>query len=59
MTSPHLRCLTPRPHSSPSLLLPRSYSPHILELKVLESRRVRRSKLYYLRDRVPKEYRIT
>lgn len=34
------------------------YSPHIQDLKVLESRKVRRAKLYYLRDRVPKEYRI-
>jgi ribosomal protein L19 len=30
-----------------------------MEIKVLERRKVRRAKLYYLRDRVPKEYRIT
>lgn len=34
------------------------YCPTLLELKVLESRKVRRSKLYYLRDRNPKEYRV-
>ncbi|PRW56055.1 50S ribosomal L19- chloroplastic [Chlorella sorokiniana] len=33
------------------------YSPHITEMKVLESRRVRRAKLYYLRERTAKEYR--
>ncbi|KAL4457875.1 hypothetical protein ABPG75_012740 [Micractinium tetrahymenae] len=33
------------------------YSPHITEMKVVESRRVRRSKLYYLRDRTAKELR--
>ena len=35
------------------------YSPHIKEFKVLrEGKRVRRSKLYYLRDVQPKVYRI-
>ena len=29
----------------------RSYSPHILEMKVTDSLPVRRAKLYYLRDR--------
>ncbi|KAI7836419.1 hypothetical protein COHA_009719 [Chlorella ohadii] len=33
------------------------YSPHITEMKVLESRRVRRAKLFYLRERNAKEYR--
>jgi large subunit ribosomal protein L19 len=39
------------------------HSPHLLDVKVLEPpggkrRRARRAKLYYLRDRPPKEYRI-
>ena len=37
------------------------YSPHVLDLKVLRSpnrKRYRRSKLYFLRDRQPKEYRV-
>lgn len=34
------------------------YSPHIQEIKVLATKKVRRAKLYYLRDRQPKEYRI-
>jgi ribosomal protein L28 len=29
----------------------RRFSPHIQEIKVLTQRRVRRAKLYYLRDR--------
>lgn len=33
------------------------YSPHITEMRVVESRRVRRSKLYYLRERTAKELR--
>ncbi|KAI3436802.1 hypothetical protein D9Q98_006212 [Chlorella vulgaris] len=33
------------------------YSPHIVEMKVLSSRKVRRAKLYYMRDRTAKEYR--
>jgi len=41
----------------PALLLLCSYSPHITEMKVLESRRVRRAKLFYLRERNAKEYR--
>ena len=36
---------------------PGSYSPHITEMRVVESRRVRRSKLYYLRERTAKELR--
>ena len=35
----------------------RSYSPHITEMKVLSSRKVRRAKLYYLRQRTAKELR--
>mmetsp|Transcript_39104 Transcript_39104/g.70028 ORF Transcript_39104/g.70028 Transcript_39104/m.70028 type:complete len:233 (-) Transcript_39104:123-821(-) len=34
------------------------YSPNIKKIEVLESRPVRRSKLYYMRDRAPKEFRI-
>lgn len=34
------------------------YSPNILEIQVLESRKSKRSKLYFLRDRQPKEYRV-
>lgn len=34
------------------------YSPHIQEITVLTQKKVRRAKLYYLRDRVPKEYRV-
>ena len=51
---------TSTPLNSPSQPLPlphRSYSPHITEMKVLESRKVRRAKLYYLRERTAKEYR--
>ncbi|EFN58486.1 hypothetical protein CHLNCDRAFT_140511 [Chlorella variabilis] len=33
------------------------YSPHITEMKVLSSRKVRRAKLYYLRQRTAKELR--
>ena len=35
----------------------RSYSPHITEVKVVERRKVRRAKLYYLRERTAKEIR--
>lgn len=38
------------------------YSPHIKDLRLLDSRKkkkYRRSKLYYLRNLQPKEYRIT
>ncbi|KAL6768536.1 MRPL19 [Auxenochlorella protothecoides x Auxenochlorella symbiontica] len=34
------------------------FSPHIQDIKVLEERPVRRAKLYYLRKRVPREYRV-
>jgi len=34
------------------------YSPTIQSIKVLDQRRVRRAKLYYLRERNPKEYRV-
>ncbi|KAK2080593.1 hypothetical protein QBZ16_000447 [Prototheca wickerhamii] len=34
------------------------YSPHIQEIKVTEQRRVRRAKLFYMRERVPREYRV-
>lgn len=34
------------------------YSPHIQEITVIAQNKVRRSKLYYLRDKQPKEYRI-
>ncbi|PSC71620.1 50S ribosomal L19 [Micractinium conductrix] len=33
------------------------YSPHITEIKVVERRKVRRAKLFYLRDRTAKELR--
>lgn len=50
-------CILRRPVLLPALLLLCSYSPHITEMKVLESRRVRRAKLFYLRERNAKEYR--
>lgn len=37
------------------------YSPHVLEIKVLSSagrKKYRRAKLYFLRERQPKEYRV-
>lgn len=34
------------------------YSPSLLGVQVLERRKVRRAKLYYLRDRKPSEYRV-
>ena len=34
------------------------YSPTLQGVKVLGSRRVRRAKLYYLRDRKPSEYKV-
>lgn len=36
------------------------YSPHILEIKLIRAarRRIRRAKLYYLRDVQPKEYKV-
>jgi len=37
----------------------RRYSPNIQEIVVLDSKRVRRAKLYYLRERQPKEYRVS
>ena len=36
----------------------RRFSPNIQQIVVLDSKRVRRAKLYYLRDRQPKEYRV-
>lgn len=33
-------------------------SPHVEEIKVLGEKKVRRAKLYYLRNRLPKEYRV-
>lgn len=36
----------------------RRYSPTLQGVKVLGSRRVRRAKLYYLRDRKPSEYKV-
>ena len=35
------------------------YSPNIQEIVVLDSKRVHRAKLYYLRERQPKEYRVS
>lgn len=43
--------------AAPHPLASCSYSPHIVEMRVVESRKVRRAKLYYLRDRTAKEYR--
>ena len=34
------------------------YSPTIKSIKVLQTRKVRRAKLFYLRDRLAKEYRV-
>ena len=34
------------------------YSPTIQSIKALDQRRVRKAKLYYLRDRNPKDYRV-
>ncbi|KAK9810500.1 hypothetical protein WJX72_011839 [[Myrmecia] bisecta] len=34
------------------------YSPTIQEITVLKRQRTRRAKLYYLRDRQPREYRV-
>lgn len=34
------------------------YSPHIKSIKVVESRKVNRTKLYYLRDKPIKEYKV-
>lgn len=34
------------------------YSPHLLDMKILERRKNRRSKMYWLRDRKPKEYAV-
>ncbi|KAK9841221.1 hypothetical protein WJX74_002148 [Apatococcus lobatus] len=34
------------------------YTPHILQIKVLRSMQTRRAKLYYFRNRQPREYRI-
>ena len=39
-------------------LLRRRFSPNIQAIVVLDSKKVRRAKLYYLRDRQPKEYRV-
>lgn len=35
------------------------FSPHIEEIRVITQRKVRRAKLYYLRNRQPREYRIS
>jgi large subunit ribosomal protein L19 len=32
------------------------YSPHVLEMKILERRKVRQNKLYYMKRRPPAEY---
>jgi ribosomal protein L19 len=45
--------MSPPPHAAAAC----RYSPHITEIKVLDSRKVRRAKLFYLRDRTAKEYR--
>ncbi|KDD74676.1 hypothetical protein H632_c1141p1 [Helicosporidium sp. ATCC 50920] len=34
------------------------HSPHIQEIRVVEERKVRRAKLFYLRERAPKVYRV-
>jgi len=34
------------------------YSPHIEEIKVLSSKKVGRSKLYYMRNKPPRLYRV-
>ena len=34
------------------------YSPTLQSIKVLGRRKVRRAKLYYLRDRKPSEYKV-
>ncbi|KAK9866960.1 hypothetical protein WJX84_011327 [Apatococcus fuscideae] len=34
------------------------YTPHILQIKVIKSMQTRRAKLYYMRKRQPREYRV-
>jgi len=36
-----------------------TYSPNVKKIEVLERNPMKRAKLYYLRDRAPKEYRVT
>ncbi len=36
----------------------RRYTPHILQIKVIKSMQTRRAKLYYMRKRQPREYRV-
>lgn len=38
----------------PTCVSPCSYSPNIKEIKVVKHRKVRRARLYYLRDKLPR-----
>ena len=52
-------CLAPSRGLFPNKIDTIRYSPNVKKIEVLERNPVKRAKLYYLRDRAPKEYRVT